>query len=80
MMLNHERREARRRVLQLLTLSGAIRPADAKPNERLIDELHDEAPCEDAFPLPQDRGCIWTMDLKDVWQSYLKRRNHELPG
>jgi len=44
-----------------------------KRNERSLCEPQSEAAIKEDAPCTDD-GSIWTMDIKDVWQSYLKPR------
>lgn len=66
-----ERRLRKKKALQLLTLSGAVRPADVEPRylgrERIVGGRHRNI--VPAYETEQKTLSIWHKDLFQVWKA-----------
>ena len=68
-----ERRRRKKKALQLLTLSGTIRPADVEPRylgrDRAVGGRYAKAIVVDN--VEKDQPPIWKSDLGQLWMKYL---------
>lgn len=73
--LEPERRRRKRQALQLLIITGAVRPADVevryRGTDRLLGRWSREADwvCSEALP---NHHSIWTTDLRELWNTDLR--------
>jgi hypothetical protein len=73
--LKRTRIEQKKKVLQLLILSGAIRPADIEPRYRGADILHGLSPRPPADTSRQPSSLAW-MDLTALLKVFQSRHSH----
>jgi hypothetical protein len=81
---HRERRRQTRRALQLLTVSGAVRPVDIviryRSTNRLLGTSSDTSSSSHVEP---NRLSVWNTDIKELWNRYrdgaVKRSSFKTP-
>jgi hypothetical protein len=78
--LYRERGQRKWKVLLLLTLSGAIRPADVELRYfgKRTTDAHQCEPSLAADPKPRAGTSIWSMGLKQLLRAYPKRPDQRM--
>lgn len=69
-----ERRERRRKALQLLNLSGAIRSVDVEPRYLGPERTIGMALTEESVAARGISGLLWTGELRQLWQACTRKR------
>ena len=70
-----ERTRRMRKALQLLTVSGAVRPASLEPRYFAPERTMATSSCDPqlaASRIEKSEASIWSMDLKSVWYGWRK--------
>jgi hypothetical protein len=81
--LQRESRRPKRHALQLLTLTGAVRPADVEIRYRGTDRLL-VTRSSDSDPrfseAVADRPSIWNTDIWELWKTYRQGSAPQYPA
>ena len=72
--LKRGRIEQKTKVLQLLTLSGAVREASIEARYRGCETVLGVAPRQQ-LEMPRHEDSIWWMDLTAVWRTFQARQS-----
>ena len=81
--LQRESRRRKRIALQLLTVAGAIRPADVEIRYRGTDRLFVMWSSDSDVPVSEavvNRNSIWNTDIRELWKTYRQGSAPQYPA
>ena len=81
--LQRESRRRKRIALQLLTVAGAIRPADVEIRYGGTDRLLVTWSSDSDVPVSEavvNRNSIWNTDMRELWKTYRKGSAPQYPA